>query len=192
MRNTLKNSNALSTVVTTLIILVVSVLLAGVVTYFATNVTSVGMQQESLQIEKVHVWLTPGSNRPEAAFLIINQGGVDVALNKITIRGQTVAYDRVSYAITDKSVSADLYYIPFLDSGGSTITIDESSGDSIALVQATNGLILPSGKSMLVYINNPSGVTVGDIGLTVSVAVFTSKTLYYKETNVQSYSDTSR
>jgi hypothetical protein len=42
---------------------------------------------------------------------------------------------------------------------------------------------------MLVYINNPSSITVGDIGLTVSVAVFTSMTLYYKETNVECYSD---
>ncbi len=49
MKNILKNRKALSTVVTTLIILVVSVLLAGVVTYFAINVTSTRVQEESLQ-----------------------------------------------------------------------------------------------------------------------------------------------
>ena len=47
MRNIMKNRLALSTVVTTLIILVVSVLLAGVVTYFAINVTSTRVQEES-------------------------------------------------------------------------------------------------------------------------------------------------
>ena len=44
----MKNRLALSTVITTLIILVVSVLLAGVVTYFAINVVSTRVQQESL------------------------------------------------------------------------------------------------------------------------------------------------
>ena len=48
MKNIMKNRLALSTVVTTLIILVVSVLLAGVVTYFAINVTSTRVQEESL------------------------------------------------------------------------------------------------------------------------------------------------
>ena len=50
LRNILKNRLALSTVITTLIILVVAVLLAGVVTYFAINVVSIRVQQESLSI----------------------------------------------------------------------------------------------------------------------------------------------
>ena len=45
----LKNRLALSTVVTTLIILVVSVLLASVLTYFAINVVSTRAQEESLR-----------------------------------------------------------------------------------------------------------------------------------------------
>ena len=47
MTKLMKNRKALSTVVTTLIILVVSVLLAGVVTYYAINVTSTRVQEES-------------------------------------------------------------------------------------------------------------------------------------------------
>ncbi len=50
MKNIIRNRLALSTVVTTLIILVVSVLLAGVVTYFAINVTSTTSQEESLSV----------------------------------------------------------------------------------------------------------------------------------------------
>ena len=61
MKSILKNRLALSTVVTTLIILVVSVLLAGVVTYFAINVTSTRVQEESLQLTKLHVWYDSGS-----------------------------------------------------------------------------------------------------------------------------------
>ncbi|MEM4704126.1 MAG: hypothetical protein QXJ02_03575, partial [Candidatus Bathyarchaeia archaeon] len=56
MKNVLKNKNALSTVVTTLIILVVSVLLATVVTFYTVNITTNRTQQESLYMSKLHVW----------------------------------------------------------------------------------------------------------------------------------------
>ena len=60
LRKMLKNRLALSTVITTLIILVVSVLLAGVVTYFAINVVSTRVQQESLTISQTHIWVDAG------------------------------------------------------------------------------------------------------------------------------------
>ncbi|MEM2081287.1 MAG: hypothetical protein QW744_03335, partial [Candidatus Bathyarchaeia archaeon] len=77
MHKLLKSRKALSTAVTTLIILVVSVLLATVVVYFATNVVSTRVQEESLHLTKQHVWydLTNGG---QAAIMIINTGGRDV------------------------------------------------------------------------------------------------------------------
>jgi len=57
MNKIMKNRLALSTVITTLIILVVSVLLAGVVTYFAINVVSTRVQQESLSVVDAHIGL---------------------------------------------------------------------------------------------------------------------------------------
>lgn len=84
-----KNRWALSTVVTTLIILVISVLLASVVTYFAINVTSTRVQEESLTITKLHIWVPSASpSDTEAAFIVINTGGRDVVINKISVRGQ--------------------------------------------------------------------------------------------------------
>ena len=69
MRKILRNRLALSTVVTTLIILVVAVLLAGVVTYFAINVVSTSVQQESLSLSFAHLWVdTAGSS--QAAILV--------------------------------------------------------------------------------------------------------------------------
>jgi hypothetical protein len=88
--NILKNRRALSAVVTTLIILVVSVLLAGVVTYFAINVVSTRVQEESLNLQYQHVWFSTTDQMAEAAVMITNTGGRDVVLDKITIRGQTV------------------------------------------------------------------------------------------------------
>ena len=55
----MRNKYALSTVVTTLIILVISVLLASVVTYFAINVVSTRVQEESLHLTKQHIWHNP-------------------------------------------------------------------------------------------------------------------------------------
>ena len=89
MKNLLKNRLALSTVVTTLIILVVSVLLAGVVTYFAINVTSTRVQEESLHLTKQHVYyaLANGTDyRSQAAIMIINTGGRDVVIDKVTVQ----------------------------------------------------------------------------------------------------------
>jgi len=123
MKNILKNRLALSTVVTTLIILVVSVLLAGVVTYFAINVTSTRVQEESLQLTMLHVWCpqTPTAGTvPEAAFLIVNTGGRDVVINKVTVRGQaadfqgayTAAGQHPVYSgIATGAVTNDLTYI---------------------------------------------------------------------------------
>ncbi len=70
----MKNRYALSTVVTTLIILVISVLLASVVTYFAINVVSTRVQEESLALNKQHIWLQPRSSTrdPDYSLSITN------------------------------------------------------------------------------------------------------------------------
>ena len=70
----MKNRLALSTVVTTLIILVVAVLLAGVVTYFAINVISTRVQQESLTVNYAHIWCTQPV-MPLVRLMITNTGG---------------------------------------------------------------------------------------------------------------------
>ena len=121
MRRLLKNRLALSTVVTTLIILVVSVLLAGVVTYFAINVTSTRVQEESVHITKHHVWHNSTSSLSLSTMLVINTGGRDIVMDKISVRGQICPWNAttntgaltdkfVVYATTSDPVSADLEY----------------------------------------------------------------------------------
>jgi hypothetical protein len=184
MRNILKNRLALSTVVTTLIILVVSVLLAGVVTYFAINVTSTRVQEESLALTKQHVWYnSTGTAATQAAILIINTGGRDVVLDKISIRGQSVTWNDVLYGITSDSISNDLECNTTAAAGTYSI------GDvNVTLAAATNDLTLQSGNSMVLFISSPDSITINDIGLTVAMTAFTSQAMYYKETNVQATS----
>ena len=165
MKNILRNRLALSTVVTTLIILVVSVLLAGVVTYFAINVTSTRVQEESLQCSQEHIWVDD-AGAAVGAIMITNTGGRDVVINKITVRGQECT--------------------------ALTINATAAPGDELAYVDAAAGagtdtapMVLPSGNTIALYIDAPDSISTQDVGLTVAFTVFSSQAMYYKETNVQ-------
>ena len=176
MRKIFRNRKGLSTVVTTLIILVVSVLLATVVTYYAINITSTRVEEESLSVRKAHVWVSTAGTTTDtqAAFVIINTGGRDVVLDKITIRGQEIDWTDVYYSISDTAPSGDLSY-------------QNETTISGSYTQATDDLLLPSGKSATIYITDPGSISLQDIGTTVSIVVFTAQAQYYKECNVEAY-----
>jgi hypothetical protein len=189
MKNILKNRLALSTVVTTLIILVVSVLLAGVVTYFAINVTSTRVQEENLVLTKTHIWVA-SDGTSVAAIMVTNTGGRDVVLNKLAVRGQTVDSGSIFYAVADASatppddLSVDLEWL----TAPTAIAADDvpNSGWTTALAAlGTDTLILTSGSTMAIFVNSPDSITVNDIGLTVAITVFTSQAIHYQESNVE-------
>jgi hypothetical protein len=184
MKNILKNRLALSTVVTTLIILVVSVLLAGVVTYFAINVTSTRVQEENLSLSKQHVWVSQDGTAV-AAIMITNTGGRDVVLGKIACRGQDVDLTTAVFyatAVSSDDLTQELNY-----TAGTTIAAGDSFGGIAATATANteNSIVLTSGSTMAIYINSPDSITRNDIGLTVALTVFTSQAMHYKETNVE-------
>jgi hypothetical protein len=183
MRNILRNRLALSTVVTTLIILVVSVLLAGVVTYFAINVTSTRVQEESLQLSSQHIWVA-ADGTAVGAIMITNTGGRDVVINKITVRGQTCDWSNVFNLVAatdDTGLTTDLPYIATADVKDTGAV----TGFANPLATTSGSLVLPSASTIVIYINSPDSVTINDVGLTVAFTVFTSQAMYYKETNVQ-------
>jgi hypothetical protein len=183
----LKNRWALSTVVTTLIILVISVLLASVVTYFAINVVSTRVQEESLALTKQHIWYhdSTGINAStQAALMIINTGGRDVVIQKFSVRGQTVTWSNVYYGTTTQAVAADLTYRGNITTGNLTV-----GAVNLTMVQGADSLTLRSGYSMVLYINSPDSITINDVGLTVSVTLNTAQAMYYVESNVQAVID---
>jgi hypothetical protein len=182
MRNILKNRTALSTVVTTLIILVVSVLLAGVVTYFAINVTSTRVQEENLHMQRQHIWHNMAV--AQGAIMIINTGGRDVVLDKVAVRGQESPWTNVYYNITSGAISDDLVFNQTLADATDDVSITVGS-TPYDFIQASTDLVLPSGQTMLLYIQEPDSISVNDIGLTVAITIFSSQAMYYKETNVQ-------
>jgi hypothetical protein len=190
----LKNRYALSTVITTLIILVVSVLLAGVVTSFATNVVSTRVQEESLHLTKAHIWHNatslPGTvSYSLASLMVINTGGRDVVIDKLSVRGQECEWNNTSnnklifYCITTDPISNDLFYVSnFSTTDANTLSFD-SKAYSFNL--ASNDIVLKSGYTVLLYIVNPDSISVNDVGLTVGISLFTAQAVYYREVNIE-------
>jgi FlaG/FlaF family flagellin (archaellin) len=183
MRPLIRSKKGLATVVTTLIILVVAVLLASVVTFYAINVVTTRVQEESLQIYKQHIWHN-GTNFAEAVFLLVNTGGRDVVVDKISVRGQESPWTNVYYNKTTDTISPDLYYLAPNANGtllGKSVTLGSRN---YTLTRTSDDLILRSGWSMIAYITNPDSISVNDIGITVGFAVFTANAQWNKETNV--------
>ena len=212
----MKNKYALSEVVATLIILVISVLLAGVVTYYAINVVSTRVQEESLSLSDAHIWLNPGQAAgsaiySQASVKVINTGGRDVVITKIEIRGQDAAWSSyvpvngqtpasdtqfVVDSVTNSPIQTDMYFqpgmiIPTGDPAGTTpptqslSLLGTGTTNQFTFSYATTDLVLKSGDTMLLYIVNPDSITINDIGLTVSITIYTAQAMYYQECNVQ-------
>jgi len=180
----LRNKKGLSVVVTTLIILVVSVLLATIVTFYAINVTTTRVQVEALHLSKQHVWFNTTGSWAQAAIVIVNTGGKDVVLDKISVRGQECPWGSVYYWRNDSvTVSDDLAVTP-TNITGTTFGITVQ-GATRTFQQGTNDLTVKSGWTIVIYIMNPDSIALNDVGLTVGITAFTSNAQYYKETNVE-------
>jgi hypothetical protein len=175
MKNILKNRLALSTVITTLIILVVSVLLAGVVTYFAINVVSTRVQQESLSVSYAHIWVD-SAGKAVGGLQITNTGGRDLVINQIEVRGQPIWPVTTATPVYTSAATrgADLTAQPKATLAGGT-----------PYSTAGGPIVLSSGSSINVWIVGPGSVSASDIGTTISITVFTAQAAYYTEANVQ-------
>ncbi|MBN1683653.1 hypothetical protein JW865_08900 [Candidatus Bathyarchaeota archaeon] len=129
--------------------------------------------------------------------MVINTGGRDIVIDKLAVRGQEAPWNDattgkfVLYTITTDPISDDFSFISnFVQSpspGDNQLTFGE---DTYTLTVASNDLVLPSGSTMILYIVNPDSITINDIGLTVSITLYTAQAMYYREANVQAHSVT--
>jgi hypothetical protein len=187
MSRILKNKKALSTVVTTLIILVVAVLLATVVTFYAVNITTNRMQQESLSMSNLHVWYNTTGTWAEAAFSLINTGGKDVVLQSITARSQPALWSNVYYLTTDTLTISSLY--PTNEPLNATKPYLEApingTSEYATLKNASSVITLKAGWTLVVYVMHPDSIGQNDVGTPCDVTVFTANAQWTQETNVQ-------
>jgi len=182
MKRLIDNKAALSNVVSTLIILVVSVLLAGVVSMYAVNITATRTQQEALKVSKQEVWVY-ANGTAYAALAIDNVGGRDVIIDKIQIRGVEASWSNVYYIRRSTSISTSLN-CP--NSTHSWTNFLYTQGQTATFTSDTNDKPLASGDTMILYVKNPESVSVSDIGVTIGITVFTKNAQYYVECNVKS------
>jgi len=181
----LRNKKALSNVTSTLILLVVSVLLAGVVTLYATNITMTRTQQEELKITKQHIWVYENGTAI-AGFVIDNVGGKDIVIDKIQVRGVEASWTTVYYYRSSSSVTADLK-LPNASLSGSSVAINYAGSEGATFTQGTanQDLTLASGSTLVIYITSPDNISSNDIGTSVGITVFTMNGQWYVECNVE-------
>jgi flagellin-like protein len=175
----LKN-RGLSQVVSTLILLVVAVLLAAVVAYYATNVTMTRTETEQIQLAKEHVWVN--STGAVAAFKVQNLGGRDILLDKVSIRGVECSWaDIWFYRVpSGTAILGDLNVTSSALLTGSLVISGEN------YTHATDDLPLVSGGELFVYVKNPGNIQLDDLGTTVGISVHTNNAQYIVECNVES------
>ncbi len=191
MQKLARNSKGLSQVITTLIILVVAVLLTGVVTYYATNVTMVRTTQEEVRVRKPHIWVEEGGNA-YAAILIQNTGGRDILVDKLLIRGVEAPWSG------DATVIVQYYKVLTGDDVGGDFAVMKNATDyvfgQIGSVPAnasfwtntTGDMPLKSSNSLLLFVKNPPNMALYDVGTTISMAVYTTNAQWIVETVVES------
>ena len=151
----------LSEVVSTLILLVVAVLLAGVVAYYSTNITMTRTATEDIQFANAHIWVN-GSGAI-AAFKLQNLGGKDILIDKFSVRGVSSPWADIFVFRVPSGTAID---------GDMNITsysglVDGVTIDGNVYNQSSADIPLISGGELLVYIVDPDNIQLDDIGTSV-------------------------
>jgi hypothetical protein len=202
MKTKLSKKRAISTVLTTVIILVSSVVLGSGVVLYGTSLFQGGTQTENITVSDTKIWVhaTAAEGLAWGATGIRNTGDKVVAVDKIQIRGQDIPFAQW-YADTDVSSLVfqqalnhtgwsgvdGLLADETSDSSGAygctgttTINIDlDSTGPITECIQAdaaTGPISLEPGQSAIIYFKLNNGTVAAlDSGVAATVSVFAGK-----------------
>ncbi len=190
MKTKLSKKRAISTVLTTVIILVSSVVLGSGVVLYGTSLFQASTQQESITASGIKMWVDNEDTNGVSwgAAKIRNTGDKLVAIDKIQIRGADVPFTNW---FPDTTVNATTFqqalnFTAFGD--GNTLEKDDTvcSGEVISIrlgdladvcANAGSGPIaLSPGASSIIYFHLTNGtITSLDAGITTSVGIFAGK-----------------
>lgn len=164
----------IGTVITTLIILIASVVLGAGVIFFGGSLFQTNTENEAIQVSNTHIWVSANGTNSAAGFVVQNTGGKVVAIQGITIRGQSVPTSSWYYNTADASATN---IQKELGSDFSLASIDVTGGGQPgqAFTQATGPISLAQGKAAFVYLANPSGISAIDGGLSFTMNVQAGK-----------------
>jgi len=185
----LNKKRAISTVLTTVIILVSSIVLATGVVLYGTSLFQGGSQQESITVSGIKLWVhsTDPVGLSWGAAGIRNTGDVVLSTDLIIVRGTAIPFGQwyQDTDLNDKLFSQALNHTGW-DGGGlvktssvcansTRIAINNGQGD-ICGIQASGPIALRPGQSSIVYFQLVNGtLTSLDSGINTSVNIFAGK-----------------
>ena len=194
MKTKLRRRLGISTVITTIIILVASVVLAAGVVLYATSLFQTGTLTESISITgvKVYVHATDDAGLAWGAFGVRNSGDKILSLDKISIRGNDIGFSSWFSNKTIETATFDSVYkfpgwvLNPTDPNGTMIketvtcgsaTIQIALGGAGFCANAQVGpLSLGLGEKAVVYFQLSNGtLTTLDSGVTTNVNIFAGK-----------------
>jgi len=180
-----EDRRGLSEVVSTLILLVVAVLLAAIVTYYATNITMTRTTTEDARVSKYHIWVNASGSM--GAFKLQNLGGKDILIDKVVIRGVSCVWaDVASYRVQDgEDVTGD-FVLTYDGVAFNATMVGILPADWIT--DGDSDIPMRSGETILFSVANPTNIGLDDIGTPISITVFTNNAQWIIETNVESAS----
>ncbi|TLX93131.1 MAG: hypothetical protein E6K91_09045 [Thaumarchaeota archaeon] len=200
-----KNRKAISTVLTTMIILVASVVLGTGVVLYGTSLFQTNASGESISTTGTQVWVdsTLSSGWAWGAFDVRNSGDKLLSVDQIQVRGQAVPYaswyaDTNQSALTNTQYQSALIYTSMLTAqvGGlkngtsmgypavgecaqsqTNLIIQLTTGlRSLCFTQQSGPVSLAPGAKAIIYFKVPNNLlTSVDAGSASSVAVYAGK-----------------
>jgi FlaG/FlaF family flagellin (archaellin) len=170
---------ALTQVVTTLILLAISILLAGgTVGYYASSVAASTMKMEHLVFREARVWVNESG--AQAAFVIENIGGRDSLIDAIEVNYVEESWSSIYYARDTRSM---LFPVEGMNITGLFSFVDGNK--TIDFVQGSDSIVLPYGECLIVYIDQPDSIELNYLGFIVHIAVYTPTLQYYELVDVE-------
>ena len=175
-----KRRRGLAQSVTTMILLVLSVLLAsGTMGLYTISVTTSAMKTEQLVIRSARIWADPSGS--QVALRIENIGGRDALITSIEIGYMEEPLDSIYVAEGKGGVLTPAEGLNITGAFNHTV-----SGAEYAFTPATGSIVIPISGGLLIYVDNPAAVDLQDLGTVVQVTVYTSTLPYVTMDDVES------
>ena len=191
MKTKLSKKRAISTVLTTVIILVSSVVLGSGVVLYGTSLFQGASQTEEITIAGTKLWVHSSDTDGIAwgATTIRNSGDKVLSLDKITVRGVEIPFSQwyVDTTLSTAEYSSALNFTGWVDinNGPALKKLGACAGDPAYLcneiggaigiqgVQATGSVGLGTGDTAVIYFKVNNGtLTSLDSGATTTVGIF--------------------
>jgi hypothetical protein len=195
MKTKLSKKRAISTVLTTVIILVSSVVLGSGVVLYGTSLFQGGTQSESITVSGIKMWVhgTDSNGLSWGAAKIRNTGDKVVSVDKISIRGTDIPF---SQWYADSTVESTTFQQTLNHTGWSGIdgklnddttctvagyvevglTSTKTDVNSICAIAATGPVGLTPGATTVIYFQLTNGtLTSLDSGAQTTVNIFAGK-----------------